>query len=366
MTGRIIVDPMSKAPRARKRIIPKPRPGGLDTASIIDQFALRMMYSVGRDQYNATDLDALHALSYAVRDRLMDRWFATQDTYYQQDVKRVYYLSLEFLLGRLLMNNILNLGATGAYADAMRRLGYVLEDLAESESDAGLGNGGLGRLAACFLDSASALGLPFYGYGIRYEFGIFRQRIIDGEQTEAPDPWLRSGNPWEVARPDVLFPVKFRGRCEYYADPDGHERWRWVDTEDVYAMAYDVAAPGYGNDIVNSLRLWAAKSSREFDLGRFNAGAYSAAVEDKTRSENISKVLYPPDDQYAGRELRLRQQFFFVSATIQDILRRFMKYSKRRWDELPDKVAIQLNDTHPSIAIAELMRILIDQAAGMG
>lgn len=361
MTGRIIVDPMSDAPRARKRIIPKPRPGALDTESIIDQFALRMRYSVGRDQYNATDLDALHALSYAVRDRLMDRWFATQDTYYQQDVKRVYYLSLEFLLGRLLMNNILNLGATGAYADAMRRLGYAIEDLAESESDAGLGNGGLGRLAACFLDSASTLGLPFYGYGIRYEFGIFRQRIIDGEQTEAPDPWLRYGTPWEVARPDVLLPVKFRGRSEYYADPDGHARWRWVDTEDVYAMAYDVAAPGYGNDTVNSLRLWAAKSSREFDLGRFNAGAYSAAVEDKTRSENISKVLYPPDDQYAGRELRLRQQYFFVSATIQDILRRFTKSKKHRWDELPDKVAIQLNDTHPSIAIAELMRILIDE-----
>jgi starch phosphorylase len=342
-------------------VIPKPPPGGLDAESIIEQFALRMMYSVARDQYNATDQNSLHALSYAVRDRLMDRWFATQDAYYQQDVKRVYYLSLEFLLGRLLVNNILNLGATGAYAEAMTRLGYTLEELAEREADAGLGNGGLGRLAACFLDSASTLGIPFYGYGIRYEFGIFRQRIADGEQTESPDPWLRYGTPWEVPRPDVLFPVKFRGRSEFYTDPDGHERWRWVDTEDVYAMAYDFAAPGYRNDVVNSLRLWAAKSSREFDLARFNAGAYAAAVEDKTQSENISKVLYPPDDQYAGRELRLRQQFFFVSATIQDILRRFMKYPGRRWDALPDKVAIQLNDTHPSIAIAEVMRILLDE-----
>jgi starch phosphorylase len=343
------------------RNIPKPPPGGLDAASIVDQFALRMMYSVARDQYNATDLDALQALAYAVRDRLMDRWFATQDAYYEQDVKRVYYLSLEFLLGRLLSSNIVNLGATGAYAEAMKKIGYALEDLAEREADAGLGNGGLGRLAACFLDSAATLGIPFYGYGIRYEFGIFRQKIIDGEQTEFPDPWLRYGNPWEVARPDVLFPVKFKGRTEHYFDAEGHERWRWADTEDVYAMAYDVATPGYENDVVNSLRLWAAKSSREFDLGRFNAGAYAAAVEDKTRSENISKVLYPPDDQYAGRELRLRQQFFFVSATIQDILRRFKKYPKRKWTELPDKVAIQLNDTHPSIAIAEMMRILLDE-----
>jgi starch phosphorylase len=342
-------------------VIPKPQPGTLDPRGIIDAFAHRMMYSVARDHYNATDLDVFQALAYAVRDRLMDRWFVTQDTYYQRDVKRVYYLSLEFLLGRLLLNNVLNLGATDAYADAMKSLGYSLESLADREFDAGLGNGGLGRLAACFLDSAATLALPFYGYGIRYEFGIFRQRIIDGEQVESPDPWLRYGNPWEVARPDVLFPVKFHGRCEYYHDADGHERWRWTDTDDVYAMAYDVAVPGYGNDTVNSLRLWSAKASREFDLARFNAGAYGEAVEEKTRSENISKVLYPPDDQYAGRELRLRQQYFFVSATIQDIVRRFKKYPGRTWSELPDKVALQLNDTHPSIAIPELMRVLLDE-----
>jgi len=346
---------------APARTIPKPSPGRLDPQSIVDAFAHRMMYSVARDQYNATDFDAFQALAYAVRDRLMDRWFVTQDTYYQRDVKRVYYLSLEFLLGRLLLNNVLNLGATGAYAEAMTSLGYSLEGLAEREADAGLGNGGLGRLAACFLDSAATLALPFYGYGIRYEFGIFRQRIIDGEQAEFPDPWLRYGNPWEVARPDVLFPVKFHGRNEYYFDNDGHERWRWTDTDDVYAMAYDVAVPGYGNDTVNSLRLWSAKASREFDLARFNAGAYGEAVEEKTRSENISKVLYPPDDQYAGRELRLRQQYFFVSATIQDIVRRFTKYPGRTWSELPDKVAVQLNDTHPAIAIPELMRVLLDE-----
>ncbi len=343
-----------------RTFIPKPHPGGLDPESILDAFGFRMMYSVARDQYDATELDYFQALAYTVRDRIMERWFATQDAYYQTDVKRVYYLSAEFLLGRLLLSNIFNLGAQDAFSAAVRRIGFDLEKLAEQESDAGLGNGGLGRLAACFLDSASTLALPFYGYGIRYEYGIFRQRIVDGQQAEAPDPWLRYGNPWEVPRPDVLFPVKFYGRSEYYTDATGIGHFRWADAQEVYAMAYDLGIPGYRNDTVNSLRLWAAKSSREFDLQKFNAGEYVAAVEDKNSSENISKVLYPPDDQYAGRELRLKQQYFFVSATIQDVIRRFKK-RQRRWEELPDKVAIQLNDTHPSIAIPELMRVLIDQ-----
>ena len=342
------------------RTIPKPKAGGLDPDAIIDSFANRMMYSVARDEFNATDENAFQALSYAMRDRLMDRWFRTQDRYYREDVKRVYYLSLEFLLGRLLRSNAINLGAEDAYGAAMDRIGIDLEELAGRENDAGLGNGGLGRLAACFLESASTLGLPFYGYGIRYEYGIFRQHIRDGEQTEGPDNWLRYGNPWEVPRPDVLFPVKLYGRVESYNDEQGIARRRWVDTHDVYAMAYDIAIPGYRNDVVNSLRLWAAKSSREFDLAKFNEGAYVAAVEDKTSSENISKVLYPPDDQYAGRELRLKQQYFFTSATIQDILRRFRKHHEHEWDQLPEKVAIQLNDTHPSIAIPEMMRVLVD------
>jgi starch phosphorylase len=341
-------------------VIPKPKPGGLDPDAIVESFAHRMMYSVARDEFNATTENAYHAFAYAVRDRLMDRWFRTQDRYYREDVKRVYYLSLEFLLGRLLQNSIINLGADGAYAEAARRVGYDLEELVEREPDAGLGNGGLGRLAACFLDSASTIGLPFYGYGIRYEYGIFRQFLQDGFQTEAPDNWLRYGNPWEVARPDVLFRVKFYGRAEQYTDEHHASRMRWVDTEDVYAMAYDVPVPGYRNDVVNSLRLWSAKSSREFDLEKFNAGAYVAAVEDKTSSENISKVLYPPDDQYAGRELRLKQQYFFTSATIQDILRRFQKNHQDDWEQLPEKVAIQLNDTHPAIAIPEMMRVLVD------
>ncbi|HSP33736.1 MAG TPA: glycogen/starch/alpha-glucan phosphorylase, partial [Thermoanaerobaculia bacterium] len=345
----------------RERTIPKPQPGGLDQNSIVDAFAFRMMYSIARDQYNATELDAFQALAFSVRDRLMDRWFATQDTYYKADVKRVYYLSLEFLLGRLLVSNVINLGAQPEYISAMKRLGFDMEDLAERESDAGLGNGGLGRLAACFLDSASSLALPFYGYGIRYEYGIFRQRIVDGQQIERPDNWLRYGNPWEVPRPDVLLPVKFYGRVEYSKDERGRERFKWVDAEELYAMAYDIAVPGFRNDTVNSLRLWAAKSSREFDLAQFNSGAYVEAVHDKDSTETISKVLYPSDAQYAGRELRLKQQYFFTSATIQDVIRRFKKHPGRTWEELPDKVAIQLNDTHPSIAIPEMMRILVDQ-----
>ncbi|HUL78018.1 MAG TPA: glycogen/starch/alpha-glucan phosphorylase [Vicinamibacteria bacterium] len=339
--------------------IPKPVPGRLDVPGITEAFAHRMMYSVAKDQYTARDFDAFQGLAYAVRDRLMERWFRTQDAYYHADAKRVYYLSLEFLLGRALLNNVLSLGALDAYREALERLGYDLEELQEQEWDAGLGNGGLGRLAACLLESAATLGLPFYGYGIRYEYGIFQQRIRDGFQVETPDNWLRYGNPWEIPRPHVLFPVQFYGRTEHVHDEKGRHLARWIDTQSVYAMAYDTLVAGFRTDNVNTLRLWAAKSSREFDLRRFNAGEYVRAVEDKNQSENISKVLYPPDDQYAGKELRLKQQYFFVSATLQDVLRRFRK-RPRRWEELPAKVAIQLNDTHPALAIPELMRLLVD------
>jgi starch phosphorylase len=343
----------------RGKRIPKPVPGRLDVASITEAFAHRMMYSVAKDQYTARDFDAYQALAYAVRDRLMERWFRTQDAYYHADAKRVYYLSLEFLMGRALLNNVLNLGALDVYRKALERLGYNLEELQEQEWDAGLGNGGLGRLAACLLDSAATLSLPFYGYGIRYEYGIFRQHIQDGFQVETPDNWLRYGNPWEIPRPDALFPVQLYGRTEHVRDENGQHRVRWVDAQSVYAMAYDTPVVGFRTDTVNTLRLWAAKSSREFDLARFNAGEYVRAVEDKNESENISKVLYPPADQYAGKELRLKQQYFFVSATLQDVLRRFRK-RPRRVEDLPAKVAIQLNDTHPALAIPELMRLLVD------
>jgi len=347
---------------ARLPRIPTPPPGRLDEEGIVESFAHRMMYSVAKDQYTASRFDVYQGLAYAVRDRLMERWFRTQSAYYRADAKRVYYLSLEFLLGRALVQNVINLGARDAYTAALRSLGYDLEALQEEEWDAGLGNGGLGRLAACIQESAATLGLPFYGYGIRYEYGIFQQRIRDGGQLEYPDNWLRYGNPWEIPRPDAIFPVRFYGRAEHARDGDGF-RVRWVDTQDVWAMAYDTPIAGFGNGTVNTLRLWAAKSSREFDLGHFNAGEYVRAVEDKTYSENISKVLYPPDDQFAGKELRLKQQYFFVSATLQDVLRRFRKFGHKRLQDLPLKVAIQLNDTHPVLAIPELMRVLVDDEA---
>ena len=343
--------------------IPQPSPGRLDEAGIVEAFAHRMMYSVAKDEHTARDFDVYQALAYAVRDRLMERWFRTQSAYYQADAKRVYYLSLEFLMGRALINNVINLGARDAYLSALQKLGYDLEALQEQEWDAGLGNGGLGRLAACIMDSAATLQLPFYGYGIRYEYGIFQQKIQDGFQVEAPDSWLRYGNPWEIPRPDAVFPVRFYGRSEHVRQADGSFRARWADAEEVWAMAYDTPVAGFCNGTVNTLRLWSAKASREFDLQSFNAGEYVRAVEGKTRSENISKVLYPPDDQYAGKELRLRQQYFFVSATLQDVLRRFMKFGPRHWEELPVKVAIQLNDTHPVLAIPELMRVLVDEHA---
>ena len=264
-------------------------------------------------------------------------------------------------MGRALIHNVINIGAPEVYRQAVRELGLDLETVQEQEWDAGLGNGGLGRLAACILDSAATLELPFYGYGIRYEYGIFQQRIVDGCQVEAPDNWLRYGNPWEIPRPDAIFPVRFYGRTEQCHDEASGFAVRWVDAQEVWAMAYDTPVAGFGTETVNTLRLWAAKSSREFDLQSFNAGEYVRAVEDKTRSENIAKVLYPPDDQYAGRELRLKQQYFFVSATLQDVLRRFFKGRTRRLEDLPDKVQIQLNDTHPVLAIPELMRVLVDE-----
>src|SRR5262249_4018232 len=348
-----------KLRQAPKRVIPRPEPGRLDVEGILGSFATHMMYSVAKDEYTAGEFDVYQGLALAVWDRLIERWFATQQEYYRQDVKRVYYLSMEFLMGRALLHNILNLGAHPAYREAMAELGYDLSALQEQEWDAGLGNGGLGRLAACFLDSAATLALPFYGYGIRYEYGVFTQRIQDGWQVEAPDNWLRYRNPWELARPEALYPVDFYGRVERSRDGSGRDRAHWVDTEGVMAMAYDTPVVGYRNDTVNTLRLWAAKATREFDLARFNAGEYVRAVEDKVRSESISKVLYPIDDQYAGKELRLKQQYFFVSATLQDILRRFRKVHAD-WRILPDRVAIQLNDTHPAIGIAELMRVLLD------
>jgi len=338
---------------------------GTDVRSIQNSFINHLEYSLAKDEYSATQRDFFKSLALTVRDRLIEKWITTQQTYYRKGAKRVYYLSMEFLMGRLLGDALINLGLYETARQAMQELGYDLEELAATESDAALGNGGLGRLAACFLDSMATLELPAYGYGIRYEYGIFYQKIVDGNQIESPDHWLRYGNPWEIERPEYIYPVKFYGQVNQYKDQQGVLRFEWQNTEQVIAMAYDTPIPGYGNNTVNNLRLWSAKSSREFNLEYFNFGNYGKAVEEKIVSENISKVLYPRDDFHAGRELRLKQEYFLVSASLQDIIRRYKKTHSQGFHLFPDKVAVQLNDTHPALCIPELMRLLMDEE-GLG
>ncbi len=357
-TGEKIKDSKGSAePRARKSELRDPKTKRIE--ALKDSFRKHLLYTMAKDQYSATKLDLYKSLALSAKDQLNKRWSQTQQTYYNVDAKRVYYLSLEFLMGRALGNNLINLKMADESAGAMAQLGYDLEQLQELEWDAGLGNGGLGRLAACFLDSMATMELPAYGYGIRYEYGIFYQHIRDGYQVETPDNWLRYGNVWEIQRPEYLYPVKYYGRVIQFTDADGTLRSEWVETEDIMAMAYDTPIPGYGNHTVNNLRLWSAKSTREFDLDYFNHGDYIKAVQDKQKTETISKVLYPNDTLIQGRELRLKQEYFFSSATLQDIIRRYLK-AHPDFSQFPDKVAIQLNDTHPAIAIPELMRLLMD------
>ena len=316
-------------------------------------------HGLGKDPAYSSTFDHYLGLSYTLRDKLMERWVKTQRSYYKRDVKRVYYLSLEFLTGRTLGNSMVNLGIEDKCTRAMESMGQRMEDIREAEWDAGLGNGGLGRLAACFLDSMATLGIPAYGYGIRYEYGIFYQKIENGYQLESPDNWLRYGNPWEIGRPNHLFPIHFYGRVSQYTDPKGNLRNEWTGTEDIMAMACDTPIPGYRNDNVITMRLWVAKATRDFDLKFFNSGNYIQAVEEKEKTECISKVLYPADHIMEGRVLRLKQQYFFVSATFQDIIRRYTK-DGASFNDFANKVAVQLNDTHPAIAIPEFMRILMD------
>ena len=332
----------------------------LDVDGLKRSFLEWLVYSVGKDARAATRRDWFHTVALAVRDRLVDRWMDTTRTYYQEDAKRVYYLSLEFLIGRLLTNSLSNLGIINECRQALDRIGLNLEDVVEAEPDAALGNGGLGRLAACFLDSMASQGLPGYGYGIRYEFGLFEQRFEHGWQVEYPEQWLQFGNPWEFPRPEVLYPVQFYGRVEEFRDSMGEKAYRWVDAERVLAMAYDTPVVGYGGETINTLRLWSARATRDFNFGHFNDGAYMKAVEQKVLSENLSRVLYPNDATETGKELRLKQEYFFTSASLQDILRRYLQHHAD-FDSLPLKAAIQLNDTHPAIGIAELMRLLVDQ-----
>jgi glycogen phosphorylase len=332
---------------------------GIDAKSIHLSFANHLEYSLSKDQFTATMRDLYQSLALTARDRLVERWIQTQQAYHTKDVKRVYYLSAEYLMGRALVNNLINLGMYDETKKALATIRLSLDDLVEQEPDAGLGNGGLGRLAACFLDSLATLEIPAHGYGIRYEFGIFDQFIRNLEQVEQPDEWLKFGNPWEIARPEYAFPVHFYGRVIEDSGPDGVFRTRWVDTQDVIGVAYDTPIDGYDNNTVNTLRLWSARASREFDLEYFQHGDYLKAVEQKNVSENISKVLYPNDNIFEGQELRLKQEYFLVACSIQDIVRRYLTGHKT-FEAFPDKVAIQLNDTHPSLAIPELMRIMLD------
>ncbi|MDP3285112.1 MAG: glycogen/starch/alpha-glucan family phosphorylase, partial [Desulfobacterales bacterium] len=333
---------------------------GTDWKSIQISFANHLEYSLSKDQYTATDRDLYLSLALSARDRLIERWIRTQQLYYNHDVKRVYYLSAEYLMGRLLINNLINLGLYKDTKRAMEELSIDLDDLCENEPDMGLGNGGLGRLASCFLDSMATLEIPAYGYGIRYEFGIFDQAIRNLGQVELPENWLKYTNPWEIARPEYSFTVHFYGRIKQIILPDGKLKTEWADTNDVIGIAYDIPIDGYDNNTVNTLRLWSARASKEFDLKYFQHGDYLKAVEEKNISENISKVLYPNDELFEGRELRLKQEYFFVSCSIQDIVRRYL-VNHDTFDEFPDKVAIQMNDTHPALAIPELMRLLLDE-----
>ena len=318
-------------------------------------------YTLGRDAGGESHHYLYTALALTVRDRMIGRWRETRQRYRREQPRRVSYLSMEFLMGRTLGNAMLNLEFEGEVRQALTDYSCTLEDLAGEEADAGLGNGGLGRLAACFLDSCATLEIPVTGYGIRYQYGMFRQLIENGDQVEQPDPWLRYGNPWEIESPENRRTVKFFGRVEKSWDADGEMRVRWVDTTDVLAIPYDLPVPGYRNQTVNTLRLWQAEATDEFNLAEFNAGSYTDAVAAKNLAEQITMVLYPNDASEAGKELRLRQQYFLASASLQDVLWRWRRDHGGDFTSFIKGNVFQLNDTHPTVAIAELMRLLMDE-----
>ena len=352
--------PTKNKDAAEKVVLPGNHPSAELTAEGLAQdFLWNMRFSLAKSGDRATERDCYKALAYAVRDRIVDRWMATQDAYRAAKVRRVYYLSLEFLIGRLLGNNVINLGLEQQCREAMDSLGLDWNRLRDYEMDAGLGNGGLGRLAACFMDSLATLNLPATGYGLRYDYGIFRQRIINGEQREEPDNWLKYGYPWEIQRPEYACLIGFGGHVEHYTGRTGRDEWVWVPAQQVQAVPYDLPIVGYKGKTVSTLRLWSAKATNEFSLDEFNRGDYVEAVEAKVLAENLTKVLYPNDSTTQGKELRLRQQYLFVAASVHDILRRFREEG-HEWRHLPKYVFIQLNDTHPTLVIPELMRILVD------
>ncbi|HEY2406296.1 MAG TPA: glycogen/starch/alpha-glucan phosphorylase [Polyangiaceae bacterium] len=331
----------------------------LDAQSIRNSFVNHVQHTQGKHPNAATRLDHFVSTARLARDRMFDRWTRTWHRRERQQPKIVYYLSMEYLLGRLLEDGLVNLGVLEETREALASLGIDLEQVLEQEPDAGLGNGGLGRLAACFLDSMATLGIAGMGYGLRYDYGIFRQDIVGGMQQESPDQWLQYGSPWEIARPERMYKVSFGGRVIQYTGSSGRLVHEWVDTQDVQAMAYDIPVPGYKNLVVNTLRLWSAKATRDFDITWFNRGDYIKSVEEKSSTENISRVLYPNDQQPAGKELRLKQEYFLVSATLQDVLGRHVRYHADLYN-LHEQAIFQMNDTHPALAVAELMRLLVD------
>lgn len=332
-----------------------------DAEQVTSDLHRHFNYTLGRFNTDEQEGYMLTALSLTVRDRLMERWRLTREAEIQDKPKRVFYLSLEFLLGRSLHNAILNLDVEESVRQALADFGCHLEDIESEERDAGLGNGGLGRLAACFMDSCATLNLPVRGYGIRYEYGMFHQSLCEGRQMEQPDHWLVEGNPWEIERPGRTRRIKFYGRTEFMHNAKGKIFARWVDTQDVLAIPYDMPIPGYQNDVVNTLRLWKAAATDEFNLQEFNEGDYSDAVAQKNLAEQITMVLYPNDTSESGKELRLRQQYFLASASLQDVISDWVKRNGENFSEFADHHCFQLNDTHPTLAVAELMRILVDE-----
>jgi starch phosphorylase len=338
---------------------PKPEPRALTAEALQAEILEKLTYSVGKDPIVARPHDWLKATILAVRDRIIDLWMESSRTTWRSSGKRVYYLSLEFLIGRLMRDAMSNIGLMEPVRQALKGLNVDLGDLINLEPDAALGNGGLGRLAACFMDSMATLQIPAYGYGIRYQNGMFRQEMSEGWQVELPEDWLTHGNPWEFERRESTYEIGFGGQVVPVAEPDGSTRLEWRPAEHFLAVAYDTPIVGWRGARVNTLRLWSAQPVDPIYLDKFNSGDHIGALEESSRAEAISRVLYPADSTASGQELRLRQEFFFSSASLQDIVRRHMQ-QYGDMGSLPDKVAIQLNDTHPAISIAELMRILID------
>ncbi len=320
-----------------------------------------LISTLARHEGSATARDWWVATALAVRDTIHERMIATQGVHNEQNVRRIYYFSLEYLMGRLFGNNLLATGLLDTARSALESLGQDFDKIRDAEGDMGLGNGGLGRLAACFLDSLATLDYPALGYGIYYEFGLFRQAFVNGHQVEHPDNWMIFGSPWEVVRPEYTQEIRYFGRVENVFDDLGNYRPRWVDTKTIIGVPHDIPTAGYGTTTVNLLRLWASKSSEDFDLAAFNRGGYVEAVREKAIGETVSKVLYPNDKTENGKELRLMQQYFFVACSLRDIIRRHLRNPANSWGNFSAKVAVQLNDTHPAIAIVELMRLLLDE-----